>query len=122
MFCPYCGANLTDNAKFCSSCGAQIEKENTSEVVTETNNQLQTNQPTPNTQSTVKKFSGAAIAGFVLSLVGIIVAGIPCGVLGIIFSAAGMSETKNQEKRGKGLAIAGLVISIIDIVLVLSMF
>jgi hypothetical protein len=54
------------------------------------------------------EFSGYAIAGFVLSLIG------PLFIFGIIFSAIGLSKTKNDKKRGRGLAIAGLIISMIS--------
>lgn len=54
---------------------------------------------------------GFSIASFVLSIVGLIVAAIPCGLLAIIFGAVGM------KKGMKGLAIAGLIIGIVDVVL-----
>ncbi len=50
-------------------------------------------------------YSGMAIAGFVLSFF------VP--ILGIIFSAVGMGQTKNAAMKGRGLAIAGLTISIV---------
>ena len=85
MFCKKCGAELAEGTKFCSSCGA--------EVVNETETQPTETQPTE-TQNvaeqpvqTKAKFSGLAIAGFVLSLVGLIIFGIPCGVMGIIFTS-----------------------------------
>ena len=37
MFCKYCGKEIVDGAKFCASCGANIE-EKTSEPVTPTVN------------------------------------------------------------------------------------
>lgn len=57
---------------------------------------------------------GMAVAGFVLSLVGIFVAGILCGILAIIFSGIALSRfNKGSTKRGKGLALAGLIIGCI---------
>lgn len=50
-----------------------------------------------------------AVAGFVLSLIGLLIFPVVFGVLGLIFSILGM-----KQRRKKGLAIAGLVISIID--------
>ena len=66
-----------------------------------------------------KKFSGLAIAGFVLSLfwwfygIG--------AVLGLIFCAIALAKiNRNPEKyRGKGLAIAGLVISLVALGLII---
>lgn len=55
---------------------------------------------------------GWAIAGFVCSLVGLIILW-PLCILGVIFSAIGLKSEK------RGLAIAGLVLGIIGLVLVL---
>ena len=60
--------------------------------------------------------SGMAVAGLVLSLVGVI----PCfwvfqlpGLLGIVFGAVGLGQTKDDRQRGRGMAIAGIVIGIL---------
>ncbi|MEO8700528.1 MAG: DUF4190 domain-containing protein [Kofleriaceae bacterium] len=62
--------------------------------------------PTP---ADTNKTSGMAIAGFVCAFF--------CGVLGIIFSALGLAETKRTGMKGRGLAIAGIVISCIMLVI-----
>ena len=105
MFCRICGYELPENAQFCSRCGTHVE---TSEFV-----------PTAeeSTPAEPAKYSGKAIAGFVIALVGIMISAIPCGIIGIVFSVLGKKETVELNKKGKGLAIAGLVISILDIVL-----
>jgi ABC-type cobalamin transport system permease subunit len=62
-----------------------------------------------------------AIAGFVLSLIGLFpgfwfwILQIPA-YLGTIFSIVGLKATRARRKRGRGLAIAGLVIGLIGIV------
>lgn len=58
-----------------------------------------------------ENWSGFAIAGFILSLLPY------TAILGIIFSAIGLSATSNNKKRGRGLAIAGLVIGIFTMLL-----
>ena len=45
---------------------------------------------------------GFAIAGFVLSFFG--------GILGIVFSAIGLTKSKYLNGKGKGLSIAGVII------------
>ena len=60
-----------------------------------------------------------AIAGMVmgiLSLVTICCYGFPFNLLGIIFSAIGLSQIKksNPRQSGKGMAIAGLICSILS--------
>jgi hypothetical protein len=62
--------------------------------------------------------NGMAIAGFVCSMVGLILFGIILGLLAIILSAIGLHRI-NQDPinwDGKGLAIAGIIIGILDIV------
>ena len=120
MICPSCGRNNEESAKYCAGCGAPLDEYRIvfDEVAEETNvNQTVTN--TINNEPT--KYSGKAIAGFVLGLVGMVVSAVICGTLGIIFSALGMSDVKKNGKKGFGLAVAGLVVSIIDIVLWLLM-
>jgi hypothetical protein len=64
--------------------------------------------------------SGMAIAGFVLSLVGLFPGfwfwwlQVPA-YLGTIFSVVGLKATKASGKRGRGLAIAGFVIGLVGI-------
>lgn len=62
---------------------------------------------------------GFAVAGFVCSLVGLIVFGIPLGILSVVFSGIALGRLKtNPNQAGKGMAIAGLVLGILDITLV----
>lgn len=58
--------------------------------------------------------SGLAIAGFVLSLVGLLLFPIPCGILAIIFGALSLKSSR------RGLAIAALIIGIVDVVVGLA--
>jgi len=63
--------------------------------------------------------NGMAITGMVmgiLSLVTICCYGFPFNLLGIIFSAIGLSQIKksNPRQKGKGMAIAGLICSILS--------
>jgi hypothetical protein len=69
-------------------------------------------------KSTIKKsknnVNALAVAGFVCSIVGVcpLPAFIP-SVLGIIFSAVGLSQIKKTGEEGRGLAIAGILIGAI---------
>lgn len=68
-----------------------------------------------------KPLSGMALVGFILGLIGLILALIFSwsfflGLLGIIFSSIGLKHT-SKEKRGKGLAVAGLVLSILAVLI-----
>ena len=57
-----------------------------------------------------KPFSKAAIAGFVLSLLGCL--GITA-ILGLILGIMGVVHTRDQRRRGMGLAIAAIPISLV---------
>jgi len=62
-------------------------------------------------ESTTRKVEGFGKAGFILSLAGIFLLPLPCGILAIIFSAISIGRIiKHPDKyRGLGFAIAGLV-------------
>ena len=57
--------------------------------------------------------SGKSIASFVLGMVGLIIAGLICGTLAIIFGIIAL----NKGNSLKGLAIAGLILGILDVLL-----
>lgn len=103
MFCTNCGTQLVEGSKVCHNCGMRVEED-----TAQTKEYIQFDN--------VTKFSAMAIVGFVLSLVGILVAAIPCGIIGLVFSSLGMRDAQVRRYRGNGLAIAGLVVSIIDII------
>ena len=104
MFCKNCGTEFSDDVKVCPSCGAQVE-----EVA----------QPAVQVEASVPaklKMSGKALAGFIVALVGILLLPIPCGVVGVIFSALGLADALKKRARGLGFAIAGLAIGVFNII------
>jgi uncharacterized membrane protein YvbJ len=105
MFCKNCGATLTEDTNVCPNCGAEINQEaayNTQEM------------QAPFTET---KLSWKALVGFIVSLAGIIVLALPCGIVGLIFSALGFNEVqRSTEYKGRGFALAGIVVAIIDVV------
>ena len=106
MFCKNCGTELVEGNNTCQNCGMPTENVSSS-----------SEEHTQDTNSLVPKFSTKAIVGFVLSLIGIIVAALPCGIIGLVFSSLGMKEVQLPQYKGNGMVIAGMVISIIDIVI-----
>lgn len=60
--------------------------------------------------------NGLAIAGFVCSLVGLLIFSVILGPLGVIFGGVGLSRANNGA-RHRGLAIAAIVIGAIDLIL-----
>jgi hypothetical protein len=69
-----------------------------------------------NAPASTRSTNGLAIAGMVLSIVGVFVFSIILGPLGIIFSAMGLSRSR-EFGSGRGMAIAGIVIGVIDVVI-----
>ena len=80
--------------------------------------------PTP-PQQTAQPSNGLGTAGFVLGLIGLLFSFIPVigvvawplVILGIVFSAVGMSKASKGRATNKGLAIAGLVVSIVGLII-----
>ena len=70
--------------------------------------------PHANANANNQSHNGSAIAGFVLSLVGLFPLIIIGSIIGIICSSVALhGMSKSANKKGEGLAIAGLVIGII---------
>lgn len=69
-----------------------------------------------NTNLVEKKNNGLALTSFILGLVGLIIAGIPCGVCAIIFGGIGMAKFNPDAQKNKWMAITGLILGIVDIV------
>ncbi len=63
------------------------------------------------------KFDGLAIAGFVTSIVGLLLFGIILGLASVVFGAIALRRIRRDAgtRKGKGLAIAAIIIGFIDI-------
>ena len=81
--------------------------------------------PNPPQQTPAKPSNGLGTAGFVVGLIGLLLSFIPLVgvvawplvILGIIFSAVGISKAVKGRATNKGLAITGLIVSIIGLVI-----
>lgn len=122
--CPYCGEDISINAKKCKHCGEWLEEK--PQTVNKAVAQPQpTTQPAPQLASQPqvivnqyeRKSNGVGTAGFILSLICATMSWLPgvnvfFWVLGLLLSFIGLFW------KPRGLAIAGFLISIIDIVLI----
>ena len=63
-----------------------------------------------------KKNNGMALTSFILGLVGLLIAGIPCGVCAIIFGGVGMAKFNPETQKNKWMAITGLILGIVDVI------
>lgn len=66
-----------------------------------------------------KKQNAMALTSFILALVGLIVAGLPCGIVAIITGIVGLVKFDSTKEKGKGFAIAGLIVGVIDVIAVI---
>ncbi|MCI9245737.1 MAG: DUF4190 domain-containing protein [Clostridia bacterium] len=66
-----------------------------------------------------RKQNSMALASFIIALVGLIVAGLPCGIVAIILGIVGLVKFDATKEKGKGFAIAGLVVGVIDVIAVI---
>ena len=74
----------------------------------------------PGNTSIGKKNNGKALASFILSLVGILIAGIPCGIAAIITGVLGITKFNAETEKNKWMAIFGIILGAIDIILVIT--
>lgn len=131
-FCSKCGKEILNDDKFCMYCGnststieSKEKEENTEQVNQSQNNSVNTtqNQPSVIIQNTPNKYTnGFGIAGFVISLVSLLIC---CGSfswLSLIFSIIGLVNANKNNGEGKGLSIAGIIISSIVVVLVIVFY
>lgn len=110
-FCSSCGKELEENANTCNNCGKPVQNENANNTA-----------PNPSTVQvtqtvvTQRKSNGMAVAGFVISLVSLLCCG-GLSFLGLVFSIIGLVNAKNCDGDGKGLAIAGIIISSLFVII-----
>lgn len=58
-----------------------------------------------------------AVASLVCSLIGLLIFGIPLGILSIVFGSVALGRIKIEPVQpGKGMAIAGIILGIVDII------
>jgi hypothetical protein len=64
------------------------------------------------------KTDGMAVAGFIGSLVGLFILGIPLGIMAVVFGFVSIGKIKRHPERykGRGFAIASIIIGAIDVI------
>jgi hypothetical protein len=75
--------------------------------------------PAPSMGGTVaKKNDGMGVAGFIGSLAGLFILGIPLGIMAVVFGFVSLGKIKRHPDRyrGRGFAIASVIIGAIDVI------
>lgn len=111
MFCNKCGTQIPDGQTVCPNCGtdnAQSAGNNGYQPYAQPQQQIIVTAP-------VQQSNGCATAGFVLSLIGLLLFSFTFifPILGVILSIVGIVKASKVNGTGRGLAIAGLIIGII---------
>ena len=65
-----------------------------------------------------RKQNSMALTSFIIALVGLLVAGLPCGIVAIVLGIVGLVKFDATKEKGKGFAITGLVVGVIDVIAV----
>ena len=95
MFCKICGKEINDQAVICPNCGCQV------------NGSVELEQA-----KSKKKANLFCIIGFVLSLVSLLIAlyGL-VAIAGLVLSIIGIVQANKNGERLKGLGIAGICVA-----------
>ncbi len=64
-----------------------------------------------------KKLNICALISFIFSLIGIVIAGLPCGIVAAITGIIGLVGFKSETENNRWMAIFGLCAGIIEIVI-----
>lgn len=73
-----------------------------------------------NSQNTVmKKNNACGMVSFIFSLIGIVIAGLPCGIVALITGIIGLTTFKPEKEKNKWQAITGLALGAVEIVIML---
>lgn len=72
-----------------------------------------------NGNTIIKKNNVCGLVSFIFSLVGIVFAGLPCGIVALITGIIGVTGFKPEKEKNKWLAITGLALGAVEIVIML---
>ena len=75
-------------------------------------------EETANGQTNIpKKANSLSLTSFIISLVGLLVAGLPCGIVAIITGIMGITKFKPETEKFKWMSVVGIIIGAIDVIL-----
>ena len=110
-FCISCGSELPEGAVACPNCGA------TQNVTPQVQPQVVVNNVQPQV-----KTNGIGLAGFIVSLVSLLMCCGGLSVVSLVLSIVGLIKSKDYNGNGKGFSIAGIIISVVGIITFITLF
>lgn len=115
IHCPACGTEISSYAPSCLKCGHPICPTSNPRTTSPTDH----NQ-TIIIQQPVRQSNGTGTAGFVLSLIALILSWLP-GVGWVVWFLGFLLSFIGIFKSPRGLAITGFIISIIDLIILVAL-
>ena len=136
MFCESCGSSVPDGTSICPNCGSPIAQAAQPAYQQPAYQQPVYQQPAyqqpvvqvqpvvVQQQQPAGKSSGLAIAGLIMGIFTLLLCWVPIvgfifGLLGLIFSIAGIAK---KNGGAKGAAVAGLVMTIVGAIVFICLF
>lgn len=145
--CPYCGEEISVNAKKCIHCKEWLEPLSPSQIITPErhpteqpvyprqqepvpyiNDPYQIRQPYYRQSETRQQVivnqsahesNGMGTAGFILSLISFVLSWVP-GIGWVVWFLGALFSFFGLFKSPRGLAVAGIIISFIDLIILMS--
>ena len=77
---------------------------------------MENNNEADMTNDMSKKFNKVGMVSFIFGIIGIFVAGLPCGLVAMITGIIGTATFKSEKEKGRWMAITGLVVGIIEVI------
>lgn len=71
------------------------------------------------TNQGAKKANTPALLSFIFSLVGLLIAGLPCGIVAVVTGIIGIVKFNKETEKFKWMAIVGIIVGVLDVVAVL---
>ena len=79
---------------------------------------INTNSNVNYNHSSQKKSNTCALASFVCSMVGLLIFGIPCGIVAVVTGIIGLVKFDSSKENNKWMAIVGICVGAFDFILV----
>ena len=120
MYCKTCGMEVSENDKFCPTCGADLSKQKTEEKEDDPFEKVEKKSDSVNVSKTDKVvYRVFAIISFVTGIVSLCLVWVPfmfySSIPGIVLGKLGESSTSQKDKARKGFVMS-IVATVINVI------